>query len=93
MNFSFPANVEREIQSYAQAERLTPDEAALKLMQEALKAKKRKESPGALTEAEWNKVREADPGFSFFEGLPDDVIDSIAAASKQARSERFKSRA
>jgi len=93
MSINFPANVEREIERYAQAQHMSTDEAAVKLVRDALKAKRRKGYAGEIPHAEWQKLVQADPAFEFFAELPDNVIDDIADASSQTRAERFKSRA
>jgi hypothetical protein len=92
MSFDFPANIERDIREYAQAERISSEEATLKIVKAGLKAIRRA-AKGELTAEEWQKVQEADPGFAFFAKLPDSVIDRIAEASKQTRAERFTPRA
>ena len=93
MSYNFPATVQHGIQQYAKAEHITVDQAALEIVQAGLQSVGRKSSKGELTELEWQKVKEADPAFAFFSELPESVIDSIEAASKQTRAEKPKSRA
>jgi len=92
MSIDLPASVKRDLERYAEAERITPTEAATNLLQNALKAKKRQASKGEITEEEWQQLRTI-PMFAFLERLPESAIDSIEAASRQTRAERFKSRA
>jgi|GEM_PF-4772177 len=40
MSFDLPANLEREIENYAQAEHISPEEAAVRLLEEILTTKK-----------------------------------------------------
>ena len=92
MSFEFPANVERVIERYAQSEQISPSEAAVKLVQEALKAKKPKVVKREITEADLETLRQNVPIFAFLESLPDSVIEGMEAASKQTRAERFAPR-
>ncbi len=92
MSFEFPANVERVIERYAQSEHISPSEAAVKLVQEALKAKKPKVVKREITEADLGALRQNVPIFAFLEKLPDNVIEGMEAASKHIRAERFAPR-
>jgi hypothetical protein len=91
MSFDLPASVERDIERYAQAEQLSLNEAAVKLIQTGLKSSKRK-SKHEITEADLETLRRNVPIFAFLEKLPDSVIDGIELASEQTRSERFAPR-
>jgi len=53
-------------------------------------ATKRKAGKGVITATELQQLR-AIPTFAFFEKLPETVIDTMKAASKQTRAERFTS--
>lgn len=93
MSFDIPASVERDIEQYAQAERISPAEAVVKLIQSGLKANKTKAGAKSdLSADEWQTLR-AIPGFAFLEALPDEVADRIETASKRTRAERFSPRA
>ena len=50
-------------------------------------------SRAPLTDADWEKLKELDPGFAFFESMPPETIDDIERASKEIRAERLKRRA
>ena len=91
MILELPASIERDLERYAEAEQISATEAAAKLLKGALKAEKRKASKGELTAEEWRQLR-AIPTFAFFENLPESVINSMEAASKQTRAERFTPR-
>ena len=91
MSFDLPVNVVRDLEEYAQAERISPADAAVKFIQTGLKASKRKATRKDLTEADWEQLRQ-DPTVAFFERLPDHVFKQMEAASKQIHAERFKPR-
>lgn len=91
MSYSFPASVEREIERYAQSEHLTPDEAATRLIQEALREKSPAGPQGEITEAEWKRLGE-DPTFAFLTGLSNEEFECIEVAYRQSRAERLVSR-
>ncbi len=92
MSFDLPASIERDVERYAEAEHISPTEAAVKLIREALKAKGHGPSKGELSEIEWQELR-AVPSFAFLEKLPDNVADRMATASKRTRVERLVPRA
>jgi len=94
MSFDFPATIQQDIQQYAQAEHITADEAALKIIQVGLKTiRQRNARSGSakreITEEDLQTLRQNVPIFAFLEKLPDGVIDGMEAASKQIRAERF----
>jgi hypothetical protein len=92
MSIDLPANLEFEIQQYALSKHISASEAAVTLLSEALKSKKRTRKPKP-TDAEWDRFRDIVPGVAFFETLPEGVLDDIARASKRARSEKLTGRA
>ena len=91
MSFDLPASIERDLEEYAQAERISTVDAAVKFIQSGLKASKRKAAPRALTEAQMELLK-ASPTAAFFGSLPDDVLDQMEKASKQIHAERFTPR-
>jgi hypothetical protein len=88
MSFDLPANIERDLERYAQAEQITPAEAVVKFVQSGLKAKRRKAGRSELTEAELDQLRKS-PTAQFFGALPTHVVDEMEKASKEIRAERF----
>ena len=88
MSFDLPASIERELEQYAQAEHITPVEAAVKFIQSGLKAKRRKTSQQTLTEAQTEQLRNS-PTAMFFGGLSDHALEQMEKASKQIHAERF----
>jgi hypothetical protein len=91
MSFDLPAGIERDLELYAQAEHITPAEAAVKFIQSGLKAKRRKPIRNELTEAQKEQLRKS-PTAAFFGGLADQVLGEMEKASKQIHAERFTSR-
>jgi hypothetical protein len=89
MSLDFPANVEREIEQYALSEQISPSVAAVKLVQQGLKTKKRNPAKREITEADLETLRKNVPIFAFLEKLPDSVIDGMEAATKQTRAQWF----
>ncbi|RYG30742.1 hypothetical protein EON81_24335 [bacterium] len=92
MSYDFPASVEREIELYAQTEQLTLEVAALKLMREALAAKRLGKPASKVGDTVPDDLAALDPGFRFFANLPDDVLDAIEATSREIRAEEFVAR-
>lgn len=72
MGFEFPANIQRDIQEYALKERISSDEALVKLVLTGLKANKRKTTVSPLTDEELNVIDHQFPGL----GLLDDVTEA-----------------
>jgi hypothetical protein len=91
MSIDLPLNVARDLEAYAQAEHISPAEAAVKFIQAGLKSSRRK-TGREITEADLETLRQNLPIFAFFEKLPDSVIDGMETASKQIRAERFTPR-
>jgi hypothetical protein len=88
MSFDLPAGIERELEQYAQAEHITPVEAAVRFIQSGLKAKRRKAVRNELTEAQREQLRHS-PTAAFFGGLSDHTLEQMERASKQIHAERF----
>jgi len=82
VSFDFPANVERDIERYASSARITPAEAAVKLVRAGLEAQEA--TTNGLTEEEWEKLR-AIPMIAFGESLSDEDIDRLEAYSRELR--------
>jgi len=89
MYFEFPASLEREIEQYAATEHISPSEAAVKLIEAALRTKKPKPVKHEITEADLETLRVNIPMFAFLENLPDSVVEAMEATSKEIRAERF----
>lgn len=92
MSFDIPATIQQDIQQYAKAEQITPEEAILKVIQAGLKTIRSKSVKNGITEDEWRKLR-AIPIVLFFEKLPESGITSIEAANRKTRAERLPRRA
>ncbi len=68
MTLNFPADLERDLALYARSEQISVEEAAVKLVQRALQTGRRKEARMPPTDAQWDQLREIDPGFAFLRG-------------------------
>jgi hypothetical protein len=88
VNFELPATIQRELEQYAEAEHISPTEAAVKFIRSGLEASREKSVPRELTEADWEILRN-DPTIAFFRRLPDHVLEQMEAASREIHSERF----
>jgi hypothetical protein len=94
MSFEFPANLERDIQRFAQAEHISPTDAAVRLIQDGLKAKKRRTVNEVLvTDEQIRQLKALDPLFGLLEDVPKEQIDRMAASIQRMKRERFPSRA
>jgi len=94
MSFDFPASVERDIEQYAQAEHITPTEAAVKLIQDALKAAKRNAvKEDLVTDEQIRQLKALNSTFGLLEDVPEEKIDRMAATIKRMKREGFPTRA
>jgi hypothetical protein len=91
MSFDLPASVELQLELYAQAEHITPVEAALRFIRNGLDAKGVMALPSELTETQMEQLRSS-PTAIFFGGLSDHTLEQMEQASTQIHSERFTSR-
>lgn len=88
MSFDLPVNIARDLEEYVQAVGISSAEAAVKLIQSGLKARRRKSVRGELTEAQTEQLRNS-PTAAFFGGLSDHTLEQMEKASKQIHAERF----
>lgn len=74
MSLEIPSNIEREIKQFAQQQRITPDEAVIRLIETGLSL--RKQASGSLSEQ----------GLGLF-GSPEDValLDEVVAIAYEER--------
>jgi hypothetical protein len=81
MSFDLPASIERELERYAQAEHISPEEAAIKFIQSGLKAKRRKPEVEALDmDEQIRQLKALAPGtFGQLEDVPDEQIRRMEA--------------
>ncbi len=93
MSFDLPVNVARELEEYAQAEHISPAEAAVKLIHGALKAKNRRIAKQQAPGLDWNKFQQLVPGSDLFQQLPEGTVEDIAMSSRQIRAEKLTPRA
>jgi len=93
MSFDLPASLEHDLELYAQAEHISPTEAAVKLIQDALKAKSRGAAKKQSQSIDWNKFQQLVPGFDLFQQLPEGIVDDLARSSRRLRAEKLTPRA
>jgi hypothetical protein len=89
MSFDLPATIERELEQYAEAEHISPTEAAVKFIRSGLEASREKSVPRELTEADWEQLQSS-PTVAFFGKLSDHALEQMEAASELIHAERFK---
>jgi len=80
VSLDLPANVERELERYAQAEHISMAEAASKIIMDALRVDDRKAKLSSQA-SEWDKFQELVPGFEVFQQLPEGTVDEIMKSS------------
>jgi hypothetical protein len=94
MSFEFPANLERDIERFALSEHISPTDAAVRLIQDGLKAKKRKTvNEDLVTDEQIRQLRALDPMFGLLEDVPEEQIDRMEASIQRMKRERFPARA
>jgi len=81
---------------------VTPEEAVRKALRgtiveprhaRTVTAKRGAKDVAPLTDADWDKLQDIDPGFAFFEKMPDRLLDTIESTSRRIRTERLSARA
>lgn len=94
MSFDLPASLERDLEQYAQAEQISPGESAVRLIQGALKAKRRRASKGNLvTDEQIRQLKALNGTFGLLEDVPEEKIDRMAATIKRMKREGLPNRA
>lgn len=88
MSFDLPLNVARDLEEYARAECISPADAAVKLIQSGLRAKRRKAEVAApLTDAEMSYLDQMFPALDALDDVTEDQwkrIDEYIGRVKQA---------
>lgn len=92
MSIDLPANVERELELYAQSEHISTAEAASKIIMDALRVKGRKAKSSAQS-SDWATFQKLVPGFDVFQQLPEGTVDEIIKSSRRVRAEKLTPRA
>lgn len=78
MSFDLPANIERDLERYAQAEHISPSEAAVKFIPSGLKSSKRKAArTDVVSDAYVEAYYDAFPGFKTFADLTNEQWDGV----------------
>jgi hypothetical protein len=83
MSFDLPANIERDLERYAQSLDITPAEAALKIIQSGLKASNRTGKNVLITDSDLDEFYEAFPGFKSFEDVTDEQWGKVLRNSRR----------
>lgn len=85
MSFDIPANLERQLEQYAQAENLSPKEAAIKLLSEVLSNKRRKAGrrTAPLTAEDIAAFDLAFPNLSAMDDVTDAQWDAVLRRKRQ----------
>jgi hypothetical protein len=90
MSFEFPANLERDIERFARAEHISPTDAAARLIQDGLKAKKQKSPKEDLvTDEQIRQLKALDLLFGLLEDVPEGQIDRMEASIQRMNRARF----
>lgn len=88
MSYDFPVSIERDILRYAQAEQISPTEAAVRLVQTGLKATRRKTAVTPLTDEELAQIGEMFPALDALADVSEEQwsrIDKSVRRMKRAR--------
>lgn len=94
MSFDLPASVEREVQRYAETEHISPAEAVVRLIQDALKAKHKGTDESLVLDEQIRQLKALAPGtFGLLEDVPDEQIDHMATTIRRMKREGFSPRA
>jgi hypothetical protein len=93
MSFEFPASVERDIERYAQAEAISPAEAAVRLVKDALKATRRKTKDVVVTDDQIARLKALDGSFGLLEDASEEQIERMSATIQRMKREGFPARA
>lgn len=93
MSYHFPASLERDIEEYAQDENISPTDAAIRLIQDALAASKHKVSEEASDiDDQILQLKALNRTFGLLEDVPDEQIDRMSATIERMKAEEFPSR-
>ncbi|CAN5492978.1 hypothetical protein BH11ARM2_BH11ARM2_22240 [soil metagenome] len=93
MSLELPVSVERDIERYAQAESITPTEAAIKLIRSSLKEARRKTQEPLVTDEQIRQLKALDSSYGLLEDVPEEKIDRMAATIRRMKREGFSARA
>jgi len=94
MSFDLPANLERDIEQYAQAEHISPNEVVVRLLSKALSGTRRKaKSLTPLTEEELAALDRFFPGLDALDDVTDEQWDCILRAKRKMSKVDFSARA
>jgi hypothetical protein len=92
MSFDIPAELQIEIDRYAQDEHISPETATVRLIQQALSANVAKPPLPRITDAEIEALKARIPLLAYFASLPDNLVESLERTSQEIRAEALASR-
>ena len=94
MRFEFFSRIDRDIQRFARTEHASPTNAAVRLIQDGLKAKRPKSPKEDLvTDEQIRQLKAIDPLFGLLEDVPEEQIDRMEASIQRMKRERLPTRA
>jgi hypothetical protein len=92
MSLDIPAELQIEIDRYAQDEHISPETATVQLIQRGLAANMAKAPLPQISQAEIEELKARIPLLAYFANLPDNVVESLEQTSQEIRSETLASR-
>lgn len=92
MSFELPANVERELERYAQSEHISKAEAAVKLIQSGLRVTRHESSADSITDTEVAAFEKAFPGLKQLDDVTDEQWDKVLKSTRRMSREGLSTR-
>lgn len=92
MSLDLPISIERDLERYAQAEHISPTEAAIQFIQSGLSAKQ-PTAGDLVTDEQIRQLKALDSSFGLLEDVPEEKIDRMAATIQRMKQEGFTARA
>ena len=89
MSFDIPAELQLEIDRYAQDEQISPETATVRLIQQALSAKVVKDMPPQITDADLEVLKQRIPLLAHFARLDANTLTDRESYYEQLRSEQL----
>ena len=93
MSFELPASLEQDLERFAQSKNITPTEAAVKLIRDALATAGRRGRQSNEEAVDWERFQDLVPGAGLFRALPEGTVGDLAKSSLRIRAEKLKTRA
>jgi len=87
MSFDLPANIEREVELYAESESISPAEAAIQLVQAGLQTAQEKGRTTLISDEEVAAFERAFPGLKYMDDVTDEEWDRVLERAKRMSME------